>query len=97
MSGGADVSYRSSACGGWEMKEWIISDTHFSHAKIIEYCNRPFRNVEQMNETIIARWKGAVKPEDVVYHLGISQLPGKKILIRGNHDKSPNVYAGCGV
>lgn len=83
---------------------WIISDTHFGHENIIKYCNRPFKDAFHMDSVMIRRWRGRVKPEDTVYHLGdvmlmarltdqeiqlfLSQLPGKKILILGNHDKS---------
>lgn len=85
------------------MTEWIISDTHFGHYNIIDYCSRPFDSVTQMDRAMIARWKGTVGDKDIIYHLGdvglsngrydlstvISQLPGRKILIRGNHDKNP--------
>lgn len=86
------------------MNTWIISDTHFGHSNIISYCNRPFKNADHMNTVMRERWCNRVKPEDLVYHLGdvmllarqedsgirafITTLPGKKILIRGNHDKS---------
>lgn len=33
---------------------FFTSDTHFYHANIIRFCERPFRNVEEMNETLIA-------------------------------------------
>ena len=71
---------------------WIISDTHFEHDNIKKLCYRP----ADYNEQIIADWREKVKPTDVVLHLGdvawprgwgyIKDLPGKKILIRGNHD-----------
>ena len=78
---------------------YIISDTHFSHRNIIEYCNRPYEDIETMNKDIVQKWNSIVNPEDVVIHLGdvgfglveqlqplIHSLNGYKILIRGNHD-----------
>lgn len=80
---------------------WFTADTHFRHANIIEYCNRPFENVHEMDETIIERWNERVRPGDIVYHLGdfmftkkveevdryLSRLSGDVHLLRGNHDK----------
>lgn len=84
------------------MKTWFISDTHFGHANIIKLANRPFANVTEMDETIIARWNEVVSDGDIVYHLGdfswgshrptllryFERLKGEKHLIRGNHDHS---------
>lgn len=81
------------------MKTFVISDTHFNHANIIKYCNRPFKNTTQMNEHIIKQWNSVVTADDIVYHLGdvgftnkeqleslINRLNGSKILLIGNHD-----------
>jgi calcineurin-like phosphoesterase family protein len=83
------------------MTIWITSDTHFGHAKIIDYENRPFRDVEEMNESLILRWNNNVKPLDIVYHLGDfglgptvemarirNRLNGSIVLVKGNHDDS---------
>jgi len=79
---------------------FFISDTHFNHANIIKYCNRPFDNTKQMDEYIIEKWNSVVRPQDKVYHLGdvymggerryissiLHSLNGHKRLILGNHD-----------
>lgn len=92
------------------MKEWIISDTHFNHAKIIEYCNRPFSSVEEMNKTLIENWNSAVSKDDIVWHLGdfamgtkeqvtqiVEQLNGRIYLVLGNHDNhTMKWYYDCG-
>ena len=49
---------------------YFIADTHFNHANIIKYCNRPFKNVYEMNEYIIQKWNSVVKNVDIVYYLG---------------------------
>lgn len=82
------------------MKIWTISDTHWNHVNILKYENRPVDHVQQ----IIKNWQGLVQPEDLVIHLGdvifaedkeknlkaiLAELPGKKILCRGNHDSYP--------
>ena len=89
---------------------YFISDTHFNHLNIIKYCDRPFKNIEEMNETIINNWNKTVKENDEIYHLGdlalgrkenfynvAKRLNGKKYLIRGNHDRwSINTYEKFG-
>lgn len=80
---------------------WFISDTHFFHDNIIQYCGRPFANSDLMNECIRDNWNSNVKPNDKVYHLGdvacgcksekefvtfMFSLNGHKRLIPGNHD-----------
>jgi len=55
---------------------WVISDTHFNHANILNFTDfsgnkvRPFASVKEMNETMIERWNEVVKIGDKVYHLG---------------------------
>jgi calcineurin-like phosphoesterase family protein len=83
------------------MKYWFTSDTHFGHARIIELCGRPFRDVQHMNETLVENWNAVVAPDDHVFHLGdvalgdiedslsnISRLNGVKHLVTGNHDRN---------
>ena len=77
---------------------WFTSDTHFGHANIIRYCNRPFDSVGHMDREMLKRWNEKVKPDDLVYFLGdfsMSEIPlktflpklnGTKFLIHGNHD-----------
>ena len=49
---------------------YFISDTHFNHNNIIKYCNRPFKSINEMNQTIINNWNKTVKADDEIYHLG---------------------------
>jgi calcineurin-like phosphoesterase family protein len=76
---------------------WVISDTHFGHTNIIDYCNRPFESAREMDEKIVENWNATVGEKDIVYHLGdvyfgtegqkaLPKLNGRKRLILGNHD-----------
>ena len=57
-------------------KVFFTSDTHFYHENIIRFCNRPFKDVEMMNETIIANWNNTIGQDDIVFHLGDFCLGG---------------------
>lgn len=92
------------------MTTWFTSDHHFYHKNIIRYCARPFAIAEEMDRAMEDNWRALVKPGDTVYHLGdfalgkpwvaaalLQRLPGRKILIRGNHDKGINRLTGPGM
>jgi calcineurin-like phosphoesterase family protein len=49
---------------------YFTSDLHINHSNIISLCNRPYGNVEAMNEDIMTIWNNIVKPNDTVYMLG---------------------------
>ena len=80
-------------------KIFVTSDTHFDHENIIDFCDRPFKDIYHMQEVLISNWNKVVKKDDTVYHLGdfafcnkqkltsiVERLNGKIILIKGNHD-----------
>lgn len=80
---------------------YFTSDLHLGHPGIIKIKQRPFSSVQEMNEFLIKNYNSVVRKTDKVYLLGdlchylpveqasrmIAQLNGRKILIRGNHDK----------
>jgi len=48
-------------------KLWFTADNHFFHENIIKFCERPFKNVEDMNQKLIQNWNAVVtKDSDVI-------------------------------
>ena len=37
-----------------DVKIFFTSDTHFGHKNILDFCERPFQNTDEMDEHIIA-------------------------------------------
>ena len=86
------------------MRYWLITDTHLGHKAMVRMCGRP----ENFDRLIMEGWKKCVQANDMVIHLGdaawddehlkkLVRLPGRKILVRGNHDKkSLQVYMEMG-
>jgi calcineurin-like phosphoesterase family protein len=79
--------------------DFFCADTHFSHARIIEYSNRPFKTVDEMDSALIRNINDLVSPQDTLYHLGDWNFGGKDpgffreqincrniVFIYGNHD-----------
>lgn len=82
------------------MRYFFTADLHLGHKNIIEYCNRPWKTVEEMNVGLISNWNSVVSPDDTVFFLGdlffcgkqkaidiLSNLNGRIHWIAGNHDK----------
>ena len=82
------------------MTTWFTADLHLGHANIIDYCDRPFRDVAEMNAELVRRWNQVVSPTDLVWVVGdvamgrveenlelVGQLAGHKRLVCGNHDR----------
>lgn len=77
-------------------KTWLITDTHFNHQMLIDAGYRPV----DFQDKICRNWANLVMPQDTIIHLGdvimnrpseltdiLKNLPGRKILVRGNHDR----------
>lgn len=82
-------------------KLFFTADLHFGHTNSIKYDNRPFKNVEEMNSTLINNWNKVVPYDGVTFCLGdvglmpadklrdiLNQLNGKIYLVKGNHDRT---------
>ena len=77
----------------------FIADLHLGSERIMRLCHRPFAALDEQDRAVATNWEKAVKEEDTVYVLGdvsegdyertvriLSPLPGRKILVVGNHD-----------
>ncbi|AWN03439.1 metallophosphoesterase [Microbacterium phage Count] len=85
---------------------WFIGDLHFGHKKVSEI--RGFSSTSEHDDHIIKKWRKTVRPEDYVHILGdlsggsnsgevaaldiLSELPGTKHLIAGNHDSISSIH-----
>jgi calcineurin-like phosphoesterase family protein len=82
-------------------KRFYISDIHYGHNNILCFDNRPFKDIDEMNEELVRRWNSVVTSDDIIYVLGdffwckssdaqpvLDSLNGQKFLIKGNHDRT---------
>jgi calcineurin-like phosphoesterase family protein len=82
---------------------FFTSDLHMGHANVIRFANRPYRDVDEMNDAFIANINRTVGTNDDLYILGdlsyrlgreeaaalIRQIRCRRLhLIKGNHDKN---------
>jgi calcineurin-like phosphoesterase family protein len=80
---------------------WFTADFHINHANVIRHCDRPFKDVSEMNRTLIDNFNSVVRTDDTTYHLGdflwkgswsmalsyFKRLNGHHKILEGNHDK----------
>ena len=52
------------------MRLYVTADWHINHKNVIKYCNRPFEDIEHMNNTIIDNANQRCKEDDFLWHLG---------------------------
>ncbi|WP_279482492.1 metallophosphoesterase family protein [Aureimonas sp. SK2] len=78
---------------------FFTGDTHFNDPRVLRLDRRPFADLAEHDEALVAAWNAAVGAEDEVWHLGdvargtpafkdglLSRLNGTKHLIAGNND-----------
>ena len=81
---------------------WFTSDTHFGHANVLHFTDRPFGDIAHMNRALINAINERVAPTDDLYILGDfsyqmtaveaaalrSKINCRKVhIVPGNHDK----------
>ena len=86
------------------MTRYVISDLHLEHTNIIEYCDRPFDTVEEMDERLVENWNETVGKDARVVFLGdlafrfdeeelggwLDKLNGNIVFVEGDHDHVGN-------
>jgi calcineurin-like phosphoesterase family protein/2'-5' RNA ligase len=99
------VLRRNAEFEGREPQTFVSGDLHLNHANIIDYCDRPFETVREMNQQLVANWNDTVGPRDTVVFLGdlafyygtitthdwLHALNGELVFIRGNHDDARSI------
>lgn len=81
------------------MKTWLTADWHLGEDRF-DLMGRPFTSVEEHVQTLWENHNAVVRPDDLVIMVGdvcyqkatkylpfVEKFHGKKILVRGNHDR----------
>lgn len=81
---------------------FFTADMHIDHERIIHYCQRPFKSLDEQIETLISNFNSLVSAQDIVVHAGdfclsdnaafvnktfVNRLNGHWIFLKGSHDK----------
>jgi len=76
------------------------ADWHLFHSNVIRFNNRPFSNVQEMNETLVSNHNSKVGLKDTCIHVGdfsfgkthetmeiVRRMNGENIFLMGSHDQ----------
>jgi len=88
---------------------WYTSDPHFKHNNVIRFCDRPFKDTDEMDAALVANYNKYVKEDDTLIFVGDVSLNKKnnirpilnsikcknKILVQGNHDTKSALPRDC--
>jgi len=84
------------------MARFFTSDEHYGHRNILKLCKRPFADIYEMREALIAAHNAKVGRGDITFHNGdmfwrtmsldecihiMKRLNGQHMLVWGNHDE----------
>jgi calcineurin-like phosphoesterase family protein len=82
------------------MQTFFTADTHFDDPYALQYFDRPFKSIDEMNARMVEKWNQVVGERDTVYHLGdftledidhfrkwAGQLKGNIKILPGSHDQ----------
>lgn len=64
------------------MTRYLVGDLHLDHDRVLEYTDRPFASVAEMNRALVDGWNAVVDPGDEVVFLGDLAVPSKPTTVR---------------
>lgn len=87
-----------------QSKTYVAADLYLGYTNIIRRDNRPYRNVEEMNQALLKNWNEMVCYDDTVYFMGaisygesaddidywLKRLSGNIVFIKGDQNISGN-------
>ena len=81
-------------------EKWLTADLHIQHQAIIRYCNRPFKNVEEMNDSIFnilpygnvqynygGSWRSTKRSKNILSYNSVDEIFGNDMLAIHNFTK----------
>lgn len=91
------------------MKRFVTSNLQLGRPHAIKKYKRPFKDVDEMTDSLIREWNSVVSPGDLVYHLGnfawdpktaqeaLERLNGQIWLLPGEYDDAVMLLAKKGM
>ena len=71
---------------------WFTADTHFRHANVIRYCERPFSTAQEMDEAIIGNL--LFMPAGIFEWGNVGQEQQISVPVYGFKENFPEIFGG---